>query len=379
VEIVAKAKPCVVIIDVESENGRTGRGTGFFIDNDKIITDAHVVRGFESLYVQDLAGNRIQVDPDLLYFNDADEVDLALIQVVGDGTHSYLSLSPTAPLEGQNVTVIGNPHDFDGTVSNGIVSAVRASGDLIQFTASVSNGSSGGPLLDDEGKVIGIVDYVVTADGPIKLNFNFAHGVSLITRATSSSISSKSVVPESTPSVPNTPSRPTPTPAFVEPRDFVFVEPRSFSSNVRTSEGYRLKQVLDSDAVCAISAPVCGYLRDSASGQGDLSVYFINKLDRFFNLRNVSFGRAYASEFAYFRQWPLRSNQIAVGSIVVEIVLSSDGRTRYLVSAPYNWSINNGKTYRKGSALALAFVMPGHFIKSGRPAYFISAIWNDAQ
>jgi hypothetical protein len=60
------------------------------------------------------------------------------------------------------------------------------------------------------------------------------------------------------------------------------------------------------------------------------------------------------------------------------MVLSSDGRTRYLVSAPYSWSISNGKTFKKGSALALAFVVPGYFIKSGRQAYFISALWNDA-
>ena len=61
---------------------------------------------------------------------------------------------------GQEVAVLGNPEGYQGTLSTGIVSGLRKfkrDGELVQFTAPISHGSSGGPVLDEAGRVIGVV------------------------------------------------------------------------------------------------------------------------------------------------------------------------------------------------------------------------------
>ena len=87
-----------------------------------------------------------------------------------------LSLTTTVPDEGEPVFLIGNPLRLEGSVSDGIVSAIREVPDLgriIQITAPVSHGNSGSPLFNMRGQVIGIVTVKVT-NGQ---NINLALGV----------------------------------------------------------------------------------------------------------------------------------------------------------------------------------------------------------
>jgi S1-C subfamily serine protease len=58
--------------------------------------------------------------------------------------------------EDQVVLVIGNPEGLEGTVSNGLVAAIRKDLGLIQITAPISPGSSGSPVLNEEGRVVGV-------------------------------------------------------------------------------------------------------------------------------------------------------------------------------------------------------------------------------
>jgi len=84
---------------------------------------------------------------------------------------SYLTLgSSLRAVKGQRVLVIGNPEGLEGTVSDGIISAFRAGRTMIQITAPVSPGSSGSPVLDESGDVIGIATQVLK-EGQ---NLNFA-------------------------------------------------------------------------------------------------------------------------------------------------------------------------------------------------------------
>src|SRR5262245_43528469 len=131
-EIVAKVKPSVVYIRVwnSADPKHFSEGTGFFVANDLIVTDSHVVNAegkiqVDQIAVTDLAGNAIDVKPTASYDNSDRNVDLLLLDVVAPVNHSFLNLSNIAPVEGQSVTVLGNPNGFTGTVSTGIVSALR--------------------------------------------------------------------------------------------------------------------------------------------------------------------------------------------------------------------------------------------------------------
>jgi serine protease Do len=89
----------------------------------------------------------------------------------------YLSLgSSLGAIEGQRVLVIGNPRGLEGTVSEGIISAFRENRSYIQITAPISPGSSGSPLLDETGKVIGMAT-LVYKEGE---NLNFAISAEVI-------------------------------------------------------------------------------------------------------------------------------------------------------------------------------------------------------
>jgi tetratricopeptide (TPR) repeat protein len=101
------------------------------------------------------------------------EGDLALLQVdVPKELAAPLTIVQAAPQEGESIVVIGNPYGLEGSVSNGIVSAVReipGYGKIIQITAPISPGSSGSPVVNMRGQVIGVAS-LQAAEGQ-SLNF----------------------------------------------------------------------------------------------------------------------------------------------------------------------------------------------------------------
>ena len=113
-----------------------------------------------------------------------DEADLALLRVDLPADRSKpLPLTNSLPDEGEQIFLIGNPLRLEGSVSDGIVSAIREVPDLgriIQVTAPVSHGNSGSPLFNMRGQVIGIGTVKVT-NGQ---NINLALGVSRIAALT---------------------------------------------------------------------------------------------------------------------------------------------------------------------------------------------------
>ncbi|HEY0729520.1 MAG TPA: tetratricopeptide repeat protein, partial [Pyrinomonadaceae bacterium] len=101
------------------------------------------------------------------------EGDIALLKVdTPTPAIRPLSLDKTSPQEGESVVVIGNPLGLEGSVTNGIVSAVRdipTFGRIIQITAAISSGSSGSPVVNMQGQVIGIATLQIT--GGQSVNF----------------------------------------------------------------------------------------------------------------------------------------------------------------------------------------------------------------
>ncbi len=150
-DLVAAAIDAVVMIDA----GRS-RGTGFFVAGDLVITNAHVVGQQASATLRMHDGTTTPARIERL----SAETDLALLRVpAARPAGVVLPLGSAHGLRaGQEVIVIGSPLGLQSTVTRGIVSALRdASGVLlIQTDAAINPGNSGGPLLDRQGRVIGV-------------------------------------------------------------------------------------------------------------------------------------------------------------------------------------------------------------------------------
>ena len=159
-QIVAKAKPAVVAIEqIDTINDQAFEATGWFCGDGKtVVTNAHVLKGrYNVLKIYNVATGKQYTIDHLNYLNPKDEVAALTVREEND---SFLTISDTAPVEGSNVTVIGNPKEHYGTVTTGIVSALRSNpktGSIMQISAPVSHGSSGSPVLNDDGEVIGMV------------------------------------------------------------------------------------------------------------------------------------------------------------------------------------------------------------------------------
>ncbi len=163
-ELVRRIKPSAVAIETFDARGeKRSRGSGFFIDTDRVVTNRHVIEGAFRAEVHSSTGTSYPVKGVLAV--DA-EGDIAILLVEAPPTVVRpLSLDRTSPQEGESVVVIGNPFGLEGSVTNGIVSAVRdipTFGRIIQITAPISPGSSGSPVVNMQGQVIGVATLQVT-------------------------------------------------------------------------------------------------------------------------------------------------------------------------------------------------------------------------
>jgi hypothetical protein len=180
-DIVARAKPAIIeIVAFDQQNKPTKSGTGFFITGDGVaVTNFHVIKGASSLTAMTNDGAFFAFEK-VLYAPAG--VDLAILKFAAHDAHCLrLGRSDTA-VEGQRVLVIGNPHGLQGTVSDGLIAAFRDNRSMIQITAPISPGSSGSPVLDESGQVIGVAT-LIEVDGQ---NLNFAIPVESVTAALTS-------------------------------------------------------------------------------------------------------------------------------------------------------------------------------------------------
>lgn len=171
-ELVRRIKPSAVAIETFDASGKSlNRGSGFFVTRNSIVTNRHVLERSSRVEVH-LNNGRIYTANGILAVDG--EGDLALIQVTVPAEFAIpLLIRDTSPAEGESVVVIGNPYGLEGSVSDGIVSAVReipGYGKIIQITAAISPGSSGSPVVNMRGEVIGVAS-LQAAEGQ---NLNFA-------------------------------------------------------------------------------------------------------------------------------------------------------------------------------------------------------------
>lgn len=170
-ELVKRIKPSAVAVETFDGRGAAlSRGSGFFIAADKVITNRHVIEKSNRVEIHLINGKKFPVKGVVAVDG---EGDLAILQVdVPPGSAVPLPIERNAPQEGESIVVVGNPFGLEGSVSNGIVSAVRVIpgyGKIIQITAPISPGSSGSPVVNMRGQVVGVAT-LQAAEGQ-SLNF----------------------------------------------------------------------------------------------------------------------------------------------------------------------------------------------------------------
>ncbi len=160
-----------VLLVMEDTNGQPlSLGSGFFVGDGQIATNLHVVEGAARGYAK-LVGQKTKFN--IEGYTAIDEKrDLIILKVTAFGMQVISLGNSDLAQVGETVYAVGNPRGLEGTFSNGIISSIRPVGTdkLIQITAPLSPGSSGGPVLNRRGKVIG-VSVLTIRDGQ---NLNFA-------------------------------------------------------------------------------------------------------------------------------------------------------------------------------------------------------------
>jgi len=166
-----KARPAVMLLVVSDANGKEiATGTGFLVSSDgKLITNHHVIEGATSAVAKSENGGLFPIDGVLA---DDPTNDLVLLKLKGRDL-PFLTLDNSGTVEvGTRIAIIGSPLGLEGTLSEGIVSALRKlKGDVnvLQITAAISPGSSGSPVINANGYVVGIASSLL--GGGQALNF----------------------------------------------------------------------------------------------------------------------------------------------------------------------------------------------------------------
>ena len=166
VEPSAEASPAKASIDFEALanaivriHSKNGSGTGFFIrESGYVLTNAHVVQ--DQAFVQGFIGdspvvNEFEVKADGRVM----DVDLALLEMLDDREFSVIPLAQSSPKLADTVYAIGNPKNLGLSVSKGAVS--RKKPGEYQLDMTLNPGNSGGPVINEEAEIVGIVSYLL--------------------------------------------------------------------------------------------------------------------------------------------------------------------------------------------------------------------------
>jgi|GEM_PF-4662794 len=162
--------PAVIRVSSINEEGETMKtGTGFAVQNSMIVTNFHVVQGATDVRFT-LSDGRESGCTEIIALDETR--DLAVLKSSISPAKSLQIVANRIPVQGERVAVIGSPLGFEGTLSDGIVSAHRTDENGVQFiqiTAPISRGSSGSPVVNAKGAVVGVATMVFS--GGQNLNF----------------------------------------------------------------------------------------------------------------------------------------------------------------------------------------------------------------
>ena len=164
IKVYEAVSPCIVAIDADISEGISS-GTGCVVNsNGLILTSKHVVEGFKDIKIT-LPDGKSYPGKIVTDNMDDEDSDFVLIKINPDRSLTPIKLGDSSSVKvGQKVLAIGNPFGFNQTLTTGIVSRVDKKRNKIQTDAAINPGSSGGPLLNINGEVIGINQSIYNPD-----------------------------------------------------------------------------------------------------------------------------------------------------------------------------------------------------------------------
>ena len=177
--IYSEINPAIVSVDSQLSDGLSC-GTGCIIDKSGIIlTSAHVVDVGNSVVVTMNNGENYTAK---LLRKMGENKDIALLKIDTKKNLKTVKLGNSSKIKvGEKVLAIGNPFGFSGTLTQGIISRIDYAKNRIQTDAAINPGSSGGPLLNEKGEIIGINQAIYNPDNNISnIGIGFATPINLI-------------------------------------------------------------------------------------------------------------------------------------------------------------------------------------------------------
>jgi serine protease Do len=168
---IARIKRAVVVVTTFDKQDRPLlQGSGFFITDGRVVTNLHVIRNAERIRIKTFTRKIAEVTS--VVATDA-KSDLALLQIDNVSLDvTTLDIEDAVPTEGESITLVSNPQGSEWKVSHGLLGTIwdfAGAGKRLQITASLYSGSSGGPVLNQRGYVIGVA--VMHTDSGDALNF----------------------------------------------------------------------------------------------------------------------------------------------------------------------------------------------------------------
>lgn len=167
------AKDKVVLIMALKDGIPFSQGTGFFISEDSLVTNYHVIQGATSVNIK--FANKEDIIKRVKIAKASPTHDLAILVTKTESTYLPIDSTKTEKI-GSKIYTIGNPRGLEGTISEGILSGRRFNDNIeyLQITAPISPGNSGGPIINTKGEVIGVSTF--TFKGSQNLNFGVPIG-----------------------------------------------------------------------------------------------------------------------------------------------------------------------------------------------------------